>query len=58
MLPGEDRAAIAAAAEALEEASKTFAERRMDRGIRSALAGVSVDRLAERVADHGNAVRD
>ena len=42
---GSDRDAIAAAAAALEEATKAFAERRMDRGIRGALAGVSVDRL-------------
>jgi molecular chaperone HscA len=42
---GSDRDAIAGAAAALEEATKVFAERRMDRGIRGALAGVSVDRL-------------
>jgi molecular chaperone HscA len=48
-LPGSDRDAIAAAAEALETASKTFAERRMDRGIRSALAGVSVDSLSAKM---------
>jgi molecular chaperone HscA len=49
VLPGSDRDAIAAAAEALETASMSFAERRMDRGIRSALAGVSVDTLAAKV---------
>ncbi|MBL8839540.1 MAG: Fe-S protein assembly chaperone HscA [Alphaproteobacteria bacterium] len=40
---GGDRAAIVAAAEALELESKPFAERRMDRGIRTALAGKRVD---------------
>ena len=46
---GEDRDAINAAVQALEELSKTFAERRMDRGIRSALSGVSVDKLESRM---------
>jgi molecular chaperone HscA len=44
-LSGRDRAAVAAAAEALEGGTKIFAERRMDRGIRAALAGRSIDRL-------------
>ncbi|MBL8697672.1 MAG: Fe-S protein assembly chaperone HscA [Alphaproteobacteria bacterium] len=44
-LSAKDRAAVAAAAEALETGTKIFAERRMDRGIRAALAGRSVDRL-------------
>ncbi|MBM3622204.1 MAG: Fe-S protein assembly chaperone HscA [Alphaproteobacteria bacterium] len=48
---GEDREAINAAAQALEELSKSFAERRMDRGIRDALAGVSVDRLESRMGN-------
>ncbi len=48
---GEDREAINAAAQALEELSKGFAERRMDRGIRDALAGVSVDRLESRMGN-------
>ncbi len=48
---GEDRDAIAAAAEALETASKPFAERRMDRGIREALSGVAVNDLEKRVGD-------
>ena len=39
------REAVLAATEALEAATKTFAERRMDRGIRNALAGVAVDAL-------------
>jgi len=42
---GTSREAVLAATEALEAATKTFAERRMDRGIRHALAGVSVDSL-------------
>ncbi|MGE0422999.1 MAG: Fe-S protein assembly chaperone HscA [Reyranellaceae bacterium] len=46
---GEDREAIGAAAQALEELSKSLAERRMDRGIRSALSGVSIDKLASRM---------
>ena len=43
----EDREAINAAAEDLELATKGFAEKRMDRGIRSALRGVGVDALDE-----------
>ncbi|WP_221931016.1 Fe-S protein assembly chaperone HscA [Telmatospirillum sp. J64-1] len=46
---GVDRDAISAAVEALDGATRSFAERRMDRGIRSALAGVSVDRLENKV---------
>ncbi len=42
---GQDRDAITLAAEALERGTKAFAERRMDRGIRQALAGVAVERL-------------
>ncbi len=42
---GEDRDAIEAAAGELETITKPFAERRMDRGIRAALRGQSVDRL-------------
>ena len=47
----EDRDAITAAAEALETLSKPFAERRMDRGIREALSGMSVNDLESRVAE-------
>jgi molecular chaperone HscA len=43
---GSDREAIIAAAETLEQESKPFAERRMDRGIRAALAGKRIDALA------------
>ena len=46
VLPGTGREAINAAAEALEQATKPFAEKRMDRGILAALRGVTVDRLA------------
>lgn len=48
---GEDRDEISAAAEALEALSKPFAERRMDRGIREALAGRSVSELEGRVGE-------
>jgi len=50
-MAGEDRDGIAAAAEALETASKPFAERRMDRGIRQALSGLSVGDLERRVGE-------
>lgn len=50
-MAGEDRDEINAAAEALETLSKPFAERRMDRGIREALSGRSVNELESRVAD-------
>jgi molecular chaperone HscA len=48
---GDDRDEITAAAEALEALSKPFAERRMDRGIREALAGVAVSDLERRVGE-------
>jgi len=38
-MKGEDREAIEQAVESLEHATLSFAERRMDRGIRKALAG-------------------
>ena len=50
-IAGEDRDAINAAAEAVESLSKPFAERRMDRGIREALAGLSVGELESRVGE-------
>ncbi len=46
---GTDRDAINAAVEALDQASRDFAERRMDRGIRQALQGVEIDRLATKI---------
>jgi len=42
-IEGEDRDRIKAAVEALEEAARPFAERRMDRAIRAGLAGHSID---------------
>ncbi|MCC7167844.1 MAG: Fe-S protein assembly chaperone HscA [Rhodospirillales bacterium] len=45
-----DRQAILDATQALEGETKAFAERRMDRGIRTALAGMSVESL-EKVAE-------
>ena len=48
---GDDRDEINAAAEALETLSKPFAERRMDRGIREALAGKSVSEVESRVGE-------
>jgi len=50
-IAGNDRDAINAAAEALETLSKPFAERRMDRGIREALAGLSLGELESRVGE-------
>jgi molecular chaperone HscA len=49
--PGNDRDAINAAAEALETLTKPFAESRMDRGIRDALSGLSVNELENRVGE-------
>jgi molecular chaperone HscA len=48
---GDGRDEINAAAEALETLSKPFAERRMDRGIREALSGLSVSELESRVGE-------
>jgi molecular chaperone HscA len=50
-MAGDGRDEINAAAEALETLSKPFAERRMDRGIREALSGLSVKELESRVGD-------
>ncbi|TAN55736.1 MAG: Fe-S protein assembly chaperone HscA, partial [Magnetospirillum sp.] len=44
-IASDDRDAVTAAMESLEAATKVFAERRMDRGIRSALAGMAVEKL-------------
>lgn len=44
-IAGGDRDAVTAASEGLEAATKVFAERRMDRGIRNALAGMAVEKL-------------
>jgi molecular chaperone HscA len=48
---GDDREEINIAAEALETLSKPFAERRMDRGIRDALSGLSIKELESRVGE-------
>src|SRR5882672_5145164 len=50
-MAGDSRDEINAAAEALEALSKPFAERRMDRGIREALSGLSVKELETRVGE-------
>ena len=50
-MAGDSRDEINAAAEALETLSKPFAERRMDRGIREALSGLSVKELETRVGE-------
>ncbi len=50
-IAGDDRDAITAAADALETLSKPFAERRMDRGIREALSGMSLQDLQRRVGE-------
>jgi molecular chaperone HscA len=50
-IAGDVREEITAAAEALETLSKPFAERRMDRGIREALSGMSVSDLETRVGE-------
>ena len=51
VLGGDDRDAINTAAEALETATKPFAEKRMDRGIRTALRGVELEALEEGVSN-------
>jgi molecular chaperone HscA len=48
---GTDRAAIQEAAEALEQSTKGFAERRMDRGIRQALAGQDVEEISRKLGE-------
>ncbi|MBC8268923.1 MAG: Fe-S protein assembly chaperone HscA [Rhodospirillaceae bacterium] len=47
---GDQRDMITMAAEKLEQATKAFAEKRMDRGIRSALRGVEIDALDEQAS--------
>lgn len=47
---GDSRDAINAAAEELEAATQAFAEKRMDRGIRSALRGVELEALDEQAS--------
>jgi molecular chaperone HscA len=50
VVKGVDRNAISEAAEQLEKATKDFAEKRMDQGIRMALRGVDVDVLDEQAS--------
>ncbi|MBZ5522278.1 MAG: Fe-S protein assembly chaperone HscA [Acidobacteriia bacterium] len=50
-IAGEDRDAIERAIEALEAATLPFAERRMDRGIRKALAGKNLTEFEETGSD-------
>jgi molecular chaperone HscA len=47
----DDRDIIDATVLSLEEATRAFAEKRMDRGIRDALRGVDVDDLASKTGD-------
>ncbi len=49
MVAGVDREAVLGAVEALEQATQAFAERRMDRGIRTALSGVAIGRLESKL---------
>jgi len=50
-IKGKDRDVINKAAEDLDAATQVFAEKRMDKGIRDALTGVSMDKLAQSVVD-------
>jgi molecular chaperone HscA len=50
VVKGNNRDAITKAAEKLEKATKDFAEKRMDQGIRKALRGVDVDTLNEQAS--------
>ncbi|MEQ8506742.1 MAG: Fe-S protein assembly chaperone HscA [Rhodospirillales bacterium] len=51
---GDDRDAINEQIEKLEEGTRSFAEKRMDRGIRAALRGVDVDRLEQAAGPSGD----
>jgi len=51
VLGGDDREAINDAAEEMEQLTKSFAEKRMDRGIRSALRGVELEALEDGVSN-------
>jgi len=52
-ISASDRDGVNAAVDGLEAATKGFAEKRMDRGIRQALAGVSVDRIDGALGEGG-----
>ena len=49
-IEGEDGGSLKSETEALGRASEFFATRRMDRSIRQALAGVSLDALDDEVS--------
>ena len=51
VLGGDDREAINDIAEEMEQATKPFAEKRMDRGIRTALRGVELEALEDGVSN-------
>ena len=55
---GDDRDAINGQVEKLEEGTRAFAEKRMDRGIRAALRGVGVDQLEEAAGPDDENVED
>ncbi|MEQ9575370.1 MAG: Hsp70 family protein, partial [Rhodospirillales bacterium] len=57
-IAGQDRDAINNAVEKLEEGTRSFAEKRMDRGIRAALRGVDVDRLDKAAHERDGQPRD
>jgi len=57
-IAGDDRDAINDAVEKLEEGTRTFAEKRMDRGIRAALRGVEVERLDKAAHERDDIARD
>lgn len=50
-IKGTDRDVINKAAEMLDAATRIFAEKRMDKGIRDALTGVSVDKLDQNISE-------
>jgi len=54
-IKSKDRDVINAAAEDLDKATRIFAEKRMDKGIRDALTGVSMDKLETSIGDAENA---
>lgn len=53
-IAGHDRDAINAAVETLDRLTHPFAERRMDRGVRTALSGVSVEDLKKSMDEKEN----
>ncbi len=54
-IQGSDRESVDNCSDALNQGTEEFAERRMDRGIRSALTGVSISQLADTVEDRPKA---